>query len=244
MLHRLLERCAPETGRSDPSLVWLLFVPVFNLYWQFHVARAVATSLKREYEARDLPYSSNVPYSLGMALASCSATTAVLFWTAVGLMIGGEDDLVGLNGLELAGRIALGVSAFLAVATLVLWIVYWVKLSGLSKELQPKRPFIPAMYPPPAQPMTPMQPMSFQQQQPMQPAPPVWSYQNPSYGGYQCSPQYAPPAASGAYSPPQPAGRSKLESPPRYCSRCGGTLTGGPYCSWCGAEPLSEAKQE
>lgn len=244
MLHRLLEQCAPENRRLDANLVWLLFVPIFNLYWQFHVARKVASSLKKEYEARDLPYSNGVTYSLGMALASCSAITAVLFWSAVGLMIGGEDDLIGLNGMELAGRIALGVSAFLAVVMLVLWIVYWAKLNGLSKELQPKKPIIPAMYPPLAQPMMPMQPMSFQPQQPIQTAPPAWSYQNPSYGGYQCSPQYVPPAASATYAPPQPTGRSKLESPPRYCSRCGGTLSGGPYCTWCGAEPLSGAKQE
>lgn len=230
MLHRLLERCAPENRAMDPNLVWLMFVPVFNLYWQFHIVRAVAKSLKKEYEARELPHSSNLPFSLGIALASCVTTTVVLFWTAVGLMIGGADDFIGLNGLELAGRIVFGVSAFIAVATLVLWIVYWVKMSALSKELQPKAPVVPAMYLPLTQPMMPVQPA------------PAWNYQNPSYAGYQCSPQYGPPGAPAAYAPPQPVNQSTVESSPRYCMRCGGTLSGGRYCPWCGAEPLSDAK--
>lgn len=247
MLQRLLNRCSEGNRTMNPGMVWLLLVPVFNLYWQFFVVSHVRSSLEKEFESREKRLPKDLTVSLGLALSTCWVSFVVVFWAAVGLMIGGADDIYALNGVELAGRIALGVSFFVGVATVVLWAVYWTKLSDALKVLEPARPFFPASYPPPqsysqqyGQPYGPQygQPYGQQYGPPANPqlhCPPQWSQQPPPMQAQGLGPQLAPPFGQGPI-----VAQTGLGATQRYCANCGAALAGGPFCSRCGVDQRSK----
>ncbi|HET6991264.1 MAG TPA: hypothetical protein VFJ43_08075 [Bacteroidia bacterium] len=56
-----------ETAKMKPQNVWLTFIPLFGLYWQFAVVSAVADSLGQEYIRRGIIAREGRPgYNAGM----------------------------------------------------------------------------------------------------------------------------------------------------------------------------------
>lgn len=111
-LGNVLSRCAPMSRTMGPGSVWFLLVPVFNLVWSFIVVNALADTLANEFRLRNLPSPELKPgRSIGIAMATCGAVSIIPF----------------VN--------------FLAIpAHLVLWIVYWVKISGYAGQLNVAQP--------------------------------------------------------------------------------------------------------
>ncbi len=105
-LQRAFERCAPAHRAMTPGLVWLLLIPLFNLIWNFMVVTNLAKSLEREYRSRNIPAQLESAKSIGLAWA-------ILSWCSL---------------IPIFGFLA-------ALAGFVLWIVYWVKIAGLSQAL-------------------------------------------------------------------------------------------------------------
>jgi hypothetical protein len=107
----VLKKCSPSSRTMQPGMVWLLLVPLFNLVWSFLVVNALAASLGSEFRLRNLTTDDREPgKSTGIAMAVCGACSIVPF----------------LN--------------FLAVpAHFILWIVYWVKIAGYSRQLDLSR---------------------------------------------------------------------------------------------------------
>ena len=106
-LQAALAKCAPGTRSMEPGMVWLLLIPLFNLFWIFFVVLALGKSLGNEYRRRQIP--SPEPYpgqSIGIAMAICKCCCIIPI----------------VNILAMVG-------AF------VLWIVYWVKIAGFSEML-------------------------------------------------------------------------------------------------------------
>jgi hypothetical protein len=90
----------------EPGNVWLMLIPLFNVVWVFMVVNAIANSTKAQLEQYGV-YSSDKPtYSIGLAWAICSLCN----WLPV-----------------------LGI--FAGLASLVLFIVYWIKVSEVRKQL-------------------------------------------------------------------------------------------------------------
>ncbi len=105
-LQRAFERCAPAHRAMTPGLVWLLLIPLFNLIWNFMVVTNLAKSLEREYRSRNIPAQLESAKSIGLAWAILSCCSII--------------PVLGLLA---------------ALAGFVVWIVYWVKIAGLSKAL-------------------------------------------------------------------------------------------------------------
>ena len=105
-LQRALTKCAPANRTMTPGLVWLQIIPLFGLIWQFFVVIAVANSLENEFAARRIPAEPKPGQTLGLAMCITRACTLIPF-----------------------------VNIFAGIAALVLWIVYWVKIAGLSGRL-------------------------------------------------------------------------------------------------------------
>jgi hypothetical protein len=113
-LSGVLRKCAPSSRTMQPGMVWLLLLPLFNLVWNFLVVIALADSLGNEFRLRNLQTDDPKPgKSIGIAMAVCGACGIVPF----------------LNILALPVQF-------------VLWIVYWVKIAGYSRQLD--YPLIPA----------------------------------------------------------------------------------------------------
>src|SRR5687768_11891449 len=53
-LHRAIEKVSPQHQQMPPGQVWLEFIPVFNLVWQFYNVNNVTRSLELEFQARGI----------------------------------------------------------------------------------------------------------------------------------------------------------------------------------------------
>jgi hypothetical protein len=107
-LQKTLERCSPAARTMSPGKAWLLLIPLFNIVWHFIVVVNIAKSLHAEFVRRGL---SNADAEPGKALGLAMCCLAVASWIPV-----------------LAG--------FCALAGFICWIIYWVKISGYSRELE------------------------------------------------------------------------------------------------------------
>lgn len=115
-LYRALSRCAPESRAMEPGLVWLLFVPFFNIIWNFMVVTRMATSLRSEFQRRGVTEPVDAGRELGLAMSI----------------------LVCLGILPYVGILC-------GVAGLICWILYWVKIADLSGRLAHLGPTAPVV---------------------------------------------------------------------------------------------------
>jgi hypothetical protein len=105
-LQKALNRVSPENRAMAPGMVWLLFIPLFNIVWHFLVVLNIAKSLGAEFKKRNLPMDGDAGKGIGLAMCilACCGIIPVVNW-------------------------------FSGIATLVCWIIYWVKISGFSNKL-------------------------------------------------------------------------------------------------------------
>lgn len=116
-LHRALEVTSPEVRRMNPGQVWLLFIPLFNLFWIFQVVAAIADSFEGEYRKRGIQLPDPRPtYSVGMAYAGINVASTILSY-------------VPAQPIKLLGGL-------IGLVSFVLWIVYWVKVAEHKNNLK------------------------------------------------------------------------------------------------------------
>jgi len=115
-IQKALSRCSVESRTLSPGLVWLQLIPLFNLVWVFIVVINVSKSLGNEFRRRGISESPNPGQGIGVAMAICSV----------------------LSIIPLVGYLT-------SVASLVLWIVYWVTIAGHSSRIAAP---VPATYGP------------------------------------------------------------------------------------------------
>ena len=53
-LQKALQRCSAESRTTEPGTVWLLFIPLFNIVWQFILVIKISESLHNEFTKRDM----------------------------------------------------------------------------------------------------------------------------------------------------------------------------------------------
>lgn len=105
-LQKALNRCSPENRAMEPGLVWLMFIPLFNLVWHFFIVTNLAQSLGAEFRKRGIAEEPAPGKGLGLAMCILACCGIVPF-----------------------------VNILTSLATLVCWIVYWVKIAGFSAKL-------------------------------------------------------------------------------------------------------------
>ena len=106
-LSKALHRVRPELRTIEPGQVWLNLIPFFNLYWIFVLTSKVPDSLGREFRERRMHRrGENYGAEVGKWYAICTIASIVPFVNYV------------------AGP-----------AALICWILFWVKIAGLSSEL-------------------------------------------------------------------------------------------------------------
>lgn len=93
--------------RMSPSNVWLLLIPIFGLYWHFVIVKNLSDSIRDEAASMGLQLKEKKPaYNIGIAMCILNCCVAVP-----------------------------GVNALAGPASLVLWILYWVKASEYKNQL-------------------------------------------------------------------------------------------------------------
>src|SRR5947209_1429070 len=99
-LQKTLSQCAPRYRTMEPALVWLYIVPLVNLVFHFFIVFAISKSVANEFARRGVPSPEPEPgQSLGLAMCVTACCSII--------------PLLGF---------------LCAIAHLVLWIMYWVKV--------------------------------------------------------------------------------------------------------------------
>lgn len=106
-LYQTLNTISQENRKMVAGLVWLVFVPILGLVWQFIVITKISSSLKLEFEKHKIPIKNNLGFGIGIAYC-------VLICFSL---------LPILGGLMFLG-------------CLVCWTIYWVKIVGFKKQLE------------------------------------------------------------------------------------------------------------
>lgn len=106
-LQKTLSQCAPVSRTMEPGLVWLYLIPFVNLVFHFFIVFAIANSVANEFARRGAAIDDPQPgQSLGLAMCICACCAII----------------------PIFGLLA-------ALAHLILWIMYWVKVSEYSRRL-------------------------------------------------------------------------------------------------------------
>ena len=188
---RALSKCSPANQTMSPGLAWLQIIPLFGFVWQFFVVSAVANSLGNEFRTRGMMEEDKPGYGVGLAM--CITRICVII------------PILGFFSL---------------IASLVLWIVYWVKIAGFSQKLD-RAPG--TVYSPP--------PYGGGQYGYGPGAPGAAPYA----GAVTRPPAYQPPVAA-----PPSTSQPPISAPPsadRTCATCGASVPAGQaFCSQCGAK--------
>lgn len=105
-LQNMLKEIHPSNRTIEPTNVWLMFIPLFNIVYGFIMYSKITESIKNEYEARGYNDGGNYLKGLGMAIPILA--------------------IVGI--IPTFGSVA-------SLAGLVVWIIYWVKSAEIKKRL-------------------------------------------------------------------------------------------------------------
>lgn len=105
-LFRCMKKVSPENRTMEPGLVWLNLVPILSLGWIFYTVIQIKESLLKEFSARNLTGDVEGTYKMGLTYAILAACSVIPY---IGILPG--------------------------LVALVFWIIYWVQLSKLSKQI-------------------------------------------------------------------------------------------------------------
>lgn len=122
-LQRTMELVSPDLRRMSPGQVWLVFIPLFGIVWNFIMIGHIADSVALEFRRRNIPYDEERPgYQTGLTMCILNICGIIPF-------IGGLFALIGI----------------------VFWIIYWTKIAGYKRQLENSQFFYPPFPPPPNQ---------------------------------------------------------------------------------------------
>jgi hypothetical protein len=106
-LQNTLKAISPENRKMEPGMVWLLFIPLFCIIWNFIVVNRIADSIQAELHKKGINATERPAYNVGIAMCIIFCTT----W------------------IPLLGSVA-------AIGGLICWIIYWVKISEFKKTIE------------------------------------------------------------------------------------------------------------
>tara|TARA_B100000287_G_C20381703_1_gene681874 strand:+ start:246 stop:659 length:414 start_codon:yes stop_codon:yes gene_type:complete len=103
---KTLQACSPQNRTMEPGMVWLNLIPLFNLGWIFYTISCISNSLSNEFNERKIENNGQFGFGVGVAMAVCNIVSII--------------PVVGL---------------FTSIASLVLWIIYWVQIVGFKNKI-------------------------------------------------------------------------------------------------------------
>jgi hypothetical protein len=118
-LQKALSNCSRRNRTMEPARVWLSLIPLFGAFWMFQVVCDVGASLRNELIDRGLDRGGNGGKTIGISWLVASILGATSIYTMV-------KTGVGLGAL----------ACLLWIASLILFIVYWVRVAGYSGQIR------------------------------------------------------------------------------------------------------------
>jgi len=124
-LQKALNRVSRRNRLMEPGLVWLGIIPVFSVIWSFFIATRVPDSLRNEF--RDQGRDDGTDYGRGIGLAN-----AIIGAISVPLQVISNVSRDAAFGFVMFP---------VGLASLVLFIIFWVKIAGYSSKLAAPAPY-------------------------------------------------------------------------------------------------------
>lgn len=116
-LQKALEKCTPALRTITPGILWLYLVPFANLVMAFIIVFEMAKTLRNEFNRRGIFVADPKPgQTIGVAAAVTLCCSIIPF-----------------------------VGFLLWLAHLVLWIVYWMKITEYSRLLDAPLQVVPPL---------------------------------------------------------------------------------------------------
>lgn len=107
-LSNTIKQCSEHNRLITPGQVWLMLIPIFGIIWNFIMVNRIADTLANEFRMRNIPCNEQRPgYQVGITMAICGAIGVIPY----------------------LGSIA-------GIVQLIMWIIYWVKMSGFKSQLE------------------------------------------------------------------------------------------------------------
>jgi hypothetical protein len=103
---KCVEKVSRRNRAIEPGACLLQIIPLFNLYYTFVLTSKVSESIQNEYESRRVRPDGDFGKEIGMWWGICNVASLVPYFGTLICLVG-----------------------------LVLFIVFWVKVAGYSKEL-------------------------------------------------------------------------------------------------------------
>ena len=104
-LQNTLKVISDENRKMPFTKVWLLFIPVFNFYWQFVVVNKISESIALEREKLQIRVKESKPtYNLGLTWSICN----LLFLIPV-------------------------IKPWVSIILIITWTLYWIKVNQYRK---------------------------------------------------------------------------------------------------------------
>jgi hypothetical protein len=125
-LRKILNRVSPGNRRMEPGLVWLTLIPLVNVVWVFFLVTRIPDSLRREFKDQERDDGTDYGKKLGLAFAILVAALV-----PIQFFIGPVTN-------------SIAVLLLLPLASLVLFILFWVKIARYSARLAGPRKFVAA----------------------------------------------------------------------------------------------------
>lgn len=144
-LQNTLKAASPENRKMPPSNVWLLLIPIFNIYWQYVVVKNISATIEAEYASKGQVLDTPKPtYKLGMAMVVLTLINLVfsLFMmpetiASYSSISSGNIEAMSANAAAQSGNMGLSMlSSLVSFAGLILWIVYWVQTAGYKNKMK------------------------------------------------------------------------------------------------------------
>jgi len=179
-LRDLLRAVSEQNRGMSPGLVWLNWIPVFNMAWAFVTIVKIREAARKEFASRGVREDGGEGFGVGLA----SAITWVLSGISAPPSAIQNENAVWTFGL---------ISGLLTLASFVCWILYWMRMANLRDMLvntMGARPFSPedVRYQPQPWHTPPQMSPSPQASQPPPQAPPATQYQGEQHPQFQSGP--------------------------------------------------------
>lgn len=122
--HKTLKAIQPKNRKMKPGGVWLQFIPIYGLIWQFSVVKRIADSIRKEMASRQDD----------SILGFSDAVAAEAFNQRPTFQIGIAYCIFFTICFVLARLLPL-IQIWFFIPGMICWIIYWVQLAKWKRKL-------------------------------------------------------------------------------------------------------------
>ena len=121
-LQKALVRAGERNRKMSPGLVWLNLIPIFSWGWFFYTVHSVSGAIVNKHKELGIPDRGNGGWILGFLSAILGIASGCV--TLIGAL--------GVRGLGIVQNV-------FGILTILVWMVYWVRIARYNGAMSSKQ---------------------------------------------------------------------------------------------------------